>query len=258
MINNLTMYQLYKEALLEKSKAILASCTISELEYEMMVELFDTIKSFHPEYKEVKSITDLKLEDIEKLRISPSQFLFIKSYLLSISVIKQNKEKALLINKVKINNTHFNFILLTFNRLLWKAMIEKSYVFKHKFIGSLQVVCRENEMCKPKLKWKESLANKKAIEEKGGKPRIELEAKTAEFKEEDYKGEEWIERHDPFNVTIKWRRSTYANLKVPTIKDFTMKLCRTGKNNGVVNALKEARDNNKLEDLLIKYYKANG
>lgn len=252
------MYDLYKEALSEKGKAILASCSISDLEYEMMQDLFNTIKTFHSEHKDVKSITDLSAEDIEKLRISPSQSLFITSYLRSIVIIKENKEKVLLINRIKINNTHFNFVLLTFNRLLWKAMIDKAYVFKHKFIGTIQVVCRENEMCKPKLKWKESLANKKAIEEKGGKARIELEARTAEFNNEDYKGEDWIERHDPFNVTIKWRRSIYANLKVPTIKDFTMKLCRTGKANGVVDALREERDNNKLEDLLIKYYRTNG
>ena len=90
---------------------------------------------------------------------------------------------------------------------------------------------------------------------KGGIARIELEARTADYKGEDYKGEEWIERHDPFNLIIKWRRSSYANLKLPTIKDFNMKLCRTGVGNGVINALKDERDNNKLEDLIIKYHR---
>ena len=34
-----------------------------------------------------------------------------------------------------------------------------------------------------------------------------------------------------------------------------MKLCRTGIGNGVINALKDERDNNKLEDLIIKYHR---
>jgi hypothetical protein len=105
------------------------------------------------------------------------------------------------------------------------------------------------------MKWKESLANKQAIIDKGGIPRIELEARRAEFNNEEYNGEEWIERHDPFNLAVKWRRSTYANLLLPSIKDFNMKLVRTGRGFGVIDALKEKRDNNKLEDLLIKYIK---
>jgi hypothetical protein len=255
MINNDTMYGLYKEALSDKGRAILASCVTTQVEEDLIAELLNTIKIFHPEHINVKSVLEFTNTDLKALRMSKQNFTFITSYINTINTMKANKIKSREASKLLINKTEFSFILTTFNRLLWKAMIDKAYVFKDSMIGSIYVVCRENAICKPKMKWKESKANKQAILDKGGIARIELEARTAEYNNEDYKGEEWIERHDPFNLIIKWRRSSYANLKLPTIKDFNMKLCRTGASNGVVNFLKDERDNNKLEDLLIKYHK---
>jgi hypothetical protein len=250
------MYGLYKEALSDKGRAILASCVTSEVEEALIEELLIDIKSIHPEHKAITTVMEFTDDDIKRLKISESNFKFLNSYINTITTMKNNKLKARNVSKILINKTEFSFVLTTFNRLLWKAMIDKAYVFKDSMIGSIAVVCRENAICKPKMKWKESKANKQAIIDNGGTARIELEARTADFKGEDYEGEEWIERHDPFNLIIKWRRSSYANLKLPTIKDFNMKLCRTGTGNGVINALKDARDNNKLEDLLIKYHKA--
>jgi len=255
MINNETMYSFYKEALSEKSRAILDSCLTSPAEEDLMLEIFNDIKTFHPEYINVTSILDLKQEEIDALRVSKTQSLFILNYIHTHNTMRENKKKAREAAKIIVNQSEFSFILITFNRLLWKALIEKAYRFKHKLIGSFYVVCRENPICKPKMKWKESLANKQAIIDKGGTPRLELEARKAAFNKEEYKGEEWIERHDPFNLSLKWRRSSYANLTLPTIKDFNMKLVKTGVGNGVINALKDMRDNNKLEDLLIKYIK---
>jgi len=255
MINNITMYGFYKEALSDKGRAILNSCTISSIEEELMNELFKDIKVFHPEYSIYNSILDLTPENIKTLRISPSQHLFITNYITTSKTMKENKIKSIEASKILVNQVEFSFILTTFNRLLWTALIEKAYVFKHKLLGSFFVLCRENAICKPKMKWKESKANKKEIIEKGGIPRIELEARKAAFNNEEYNGEEWIERHDPFNLIIKWRRSPYANLTLPTIKDYNMKLVKTGRGLGVIDALKEKRDNNKLEDLLIKYIK---
>ncbi len=253
MINNETMYSFYKEVLSDKGRAILGSCFIFTVEEDLMIELFKDIKTFHPEYINTNSILDLTIEQQKALRVSTHQHLFISNYVNTVNAIRENKKKAQIASKVLVNQSEFSFILITFNRLLWRALIDKAYKFKHKLIGSFYVVCRENPICKPKMKWKESLANRQAILDKGGLPRIELEARTAEFNNEDYKGEEWIERHDPFNLSIKWRRSNYANLLLPSIKDFNMKLVKTGIGNGVINALKEERDNNKLEDLLIKY-----
>lgn len=249
------MYGLYKEALSDKGRAILASCVTSEVEDNLAEELLNDIKSIHPEHKDIKSVIDFTTEEIKALKISNNNFKFLTSYRNTVTTMKSNKIKAREVSKVLINKTEFSFILTTFNRLLWKAMIDKAYVFKDSMIGSFGVVCRENAICKPKMKWKESKANKQAIIDRGGLARIELDARTADFKGESYEGEEWIERHDPFNLIIKWRRSSYANLKLPTIKDFNMKLCRTGAGNGVINALKDKRDNNKLEDLIIKYHK---
>lgn len=253
MINNETMYSFYKEALSDKGRAILGSCLMSSIEEDLMVELFNDIKTFHPEHSNKSSILALNAKQIKELRVSPHQKLFISNYIDTINTMKENKKKAAEVSKLLINQGQFSFILITFNRLLWTALIEKSYKFKHKLIGSFYVVCRENPICKPKMKWKESLSNKQAIIDRGGIPRVELEARKAEFNNEEYKGEEWIERHDPFNLAIKWRRSSYANLLLPSIKDFNMKLVRTGRDVGVIDALKEKRDNNKLEDLLIKY-----
>lgn len=249
------MYNFYKEALSDKGRAILGSCLISPVEEDLMVELFNDIKTFHPEYINTSSIMALTTEQRETLRVSSHQKLFISNYVNTINTMKENKKKAQEVSKLLINQGQFSFILTTFNKLLWTALIEKSYKFKHKLIGSFYVVCRENPICKPKMKWKESLSNKQAIIDRGGIPRIELEARRAEFNNEEYKGEEWVERHEPFNLAIKWRRSTYANLLLPSIKDFNMKLVRTGRGYGVIDALKEKRDNNKLEDLLIKYIK---
>lgn len=257
MINNETMYNLYKEALSDKGRAILDSCTISNPEQDLMLEILEGIKVIYPEYINVKSIIEFTDEQVATLNVSKPQKLFIDNYITTYKNIKLNQIKASVASKAPVNKVEFSFILTTFNRLLWRAMIDKAYKFKHNLIGVIYVVCRENPICKPKMKWKESKANKQAIIDKGGIPRVELEARMAEFNNEDYKGEEWIERHDPFNLAIKWRRSSYANLKLPTIKDFNMKLCRTGVGNGVVDALKEARDNNKLEDLLIKYHRPN-
>lgn len=253
MINNGTMYDLYRETLTDKGKAILESCIIPLGEEELMKELLEDIKIFHTEYKDIKSIMDFTDIQIEQLRVSKPQKLFIISYINSVKTIKENKVKAREAMKIRVRSEEFSFILTTFNRLLWQAMIEKAYVFKHHLIGKLYVICRENAICKPKMKWKESKANKNAIIERGGLPKIELDARRAKYNKEDYKGEEWIERHDPFNLVIKWKRSAYANLKLPSIKDFNMQLVRTGVGNGVVNKLKDVRDNNKLEELLIKY-----
>lgn len=255
MINNDTMYGLYKEALSDKGRAILASCITTEVEEELIHEILTDIKIFHPEFKHINNVIEFTPADIKTLRMSPNNIKFLTSYINTINTMKVNKVKAREVSKIKINKVEFSYILTTFNRLLWRAMIDKAYIFKDTLIGSLGVVCRENAICKPKMKWKESKANKQAIIDKGGIARIELEARTADYKGEDYKGEEWIERHDPFNLIIKWRRSSYANLKLPTIKDFNMKLCRTGVGNGVINALKDERDNNKLEDLIIKYHR---
>lgn len=251
------MYNLYKEALSDKGRAILDSCSITVAEEALMLELLESIKKFHPEFNHIKTITDFTTDEVKTLRVGKQQKLFIDSYINTYTIILENQIKARVASKIHINKVQFSYILINFNRLLWRAMIDKAYVFKHKLIGSIYVVCRENPICKPKMKWKESLANKQAILDKGGKPRIELQAREAEFNGTEYIGEEWIERHDPFNLAIKWRRSVYANLKVATIKDFNLKLVRTGIGNGVVDALKEERDNNKLEDLIIKYHKAN-
>ena len=253
MINNDTMYGLYKDALSDKGRAILASCITNPIEEELIKEILNDIKTFHPEFNNINTVLDFTDSDIKTLRISPNSFKFMLSYINTIKTMVDNKIKARKVSEIKINKVEFSFILYTFNRLLWKVMIDKAYVFKDTLIGLLYVVCRENAICKPKMNWKESKANRQAIIDKGGIARIELEARTAEYKDEEYHGEEWIERHDPFNVIIKWRRSSYANLKLPTIKDFNMKLIRG--ESSVMNYLKEIRDNNKLEDLLIKYHK---
>lgn len=253
MINNETFYMFYKEVLADKGRTLRASCTIPIIEYNLMLDILEDIKTIYPEYSNYKCVTDFTVEELKSLDIKPTYKLFIQNYIKTTEIIKDNDKKFLEITKIKYTQQEFNFILLTFNRLLWKAIIDEAYVFKHYLIGKLYAVCRENPICKPKMKWKESKANKKAIIDRGGIPRVELEARTAEFNNEEYKGEEWIERHDPFNVTIKWRRSAYSAGKISTIKDFNMNLVRTGVGNGVVNYLKDVRDNNKLEDLLIKY-----
>lgn len=253
MINNDTMYGLYKDALSDKGRAILASCITNPIEEELIIDILNDIKDIHPEFNNIKTVLDFTNEDIKNLRINPNSLKFMLSYINTIKTMNINKIKAREISKIKINKTEFAFILYTFNKLLWKTMIDKAYVFKDSLIGSLYVVCRENSICKPKMNWKESKANRQSIIDKGGIVRIELEARTAEYKNEEYHGEAWIERHEPFNVIIKWRRSSYANLKLPTIKDFNMKLIRG--ESSVVNYLKDIRDNNKLEDLLIKYHK---
>lgn len=251
------MYGLYKEARQENAQTIINACTISNIEEELMMELLKDIKIFHPEYNNVKSILDIPDEDINKLRISPSQLLFINSYKKSITIIKANVLKANTLSTIPTTLVQFSFILYTFNKLLWKAMIEKAYIFKHPFIGKFLVLCREDAVCRPSINWKDSNNNRKTIIENGNIPKIELEARTADFNNQDYKGEDWVTRHKPFNLRIKWQRSSYAGMILPTIRDYNMKLCKTSKGNGVVDALKAMNDNNKLEDLLIKYYRTN-
>jgi len=256
MINNEAMFGFYKEALIYKHDNIINSCIISPLEEELMVELLQDIKKYHPEYGYITTITDFNAQELASLRISPSQRLFITNYINSINIIKENKVKAKDISTLKITKAQFSFILSTFNKLLWKAIIDEAYVFKYGLIGRIHAVCRKNESCKPKMNWKISLDNKQKILEKGGIPRVELEARSAEFYNKQYDGEKWIELHDPFNVTIIWKRTAYSINQIPTSKDFAMKLVRAS--NGVVQALKATRDNNRLDDLLIKYKSNHG
>jgi len=254
MINNATMYGFYKETLKYKADTINNSCVITPLENELMVELFKDIKTFHPEYKDRTSIVNFTTEEIKHLRISPAQHLFVTNYITTHKTIRDNNIKAKEVAKIRLTLTQFSFILATFNRLLWEAIIYEAYVFKYSLIGRIYAVCRKNESCKPKMNWKVSLSNRKAILDKGGIPRVELDARRAEFYNEKYEGEKWVEKHEPFNVAIIWKRTAYSVGQIPSSKDFGMKLVKaTYTGNGVIDALKELRDNNRLDDLIIKY-----
>lgn len=259
MINNATMYGFYKEVLTHKHDTIIKSCTITPLEEELMSNLLEDIKKIHPEHKDKGSIVNYSIADINKLKISKAQKLFISSYLTTYRTIRENKIKAKETSELKLTQSQFSFILATFNRLLWKAIIDEAYVFKYGLIGRIYAVCRKNESCKPKMNWKASLTNKQAIIDRGGIPRVELDARRAEFYNQQYEGEKWIETNEPFNVTIIWKRTFYSVTQIPTSKDFGMKLVKANyTGNGVIDALKEIRDNNRLDNLLIKYKRNHG
>lgn len=260
MINNDTMYGFYKETLKHKHDTIINSCTITDLEKELMDDLLKDIKTFHPEYKDRTSILNFTPKEISELRVSKSQALFITTYLNSHKVIQENRIKAKEECTIKLTSSQFSFVLLTFNKLLWQAIINEAYVFKYGLIGRIYAVCRKNESCKPKMNWKASLANRQAIIDKGGIPRVELEARRAAFYNEQYDGEAWVEKHDPFNLTIIWKRTAYSVGQIPSSKDFAMKLVKpnTVNDNSVITALKNMRDNNRLDDLIIKYQRNHG
>jgi len=210
MINNATMYGFYKETLKYKKDTIINSCTFTPLEEELMVELLTTIKELHPEYANKTSIINFTIEELKLLRINQHQKLFIHNYRITHKTIRDNKLKAMEVGKVPLTLTQFSFILATFNRLLWQAIINESYIFKYSLLGRIYAVCRKNDSCKPKMNWKASLANRQAILDKGGIPRIEMDARRAEFYNEQYDGEKWVESQDPFNVTIIWKRTAYS------------------------------------------------
>jgi len=258
MINNATMYGFYKETLTYKADTINNSCVITPLEEELMLELFNDIKSFHPEYKDRTSIVNFTTDEIKNLRISPSQSLFVTNYVTAYKTIRDNKIKAKEVAKIRLTLTQFSFILATFNKLLWKAIIDEAYMFKYSLIGRIHAVCRQNASCKPKMNWQASLNNRKAILNKGGIPRVELDARRAEFYNEQYEGERWIEKHEPFNVSIIWKRTAYSVGQIPNSRDFAMKLVKSNSGDGVIEALKQERDNNRLDDLIIKYKRNHG
>jgi hypothetical protein len=251
------MYTFYKDSLVDRAKVISSSCIIPAAEEALMLDVLDNIKDIHPEYSNITNTLSFNADDIEKLLINRHQKLFITNYNKTSQTIRENREKAAYITKPPITLTVFNFILLEFNRLLWKAMIDKAYIFKHNMIGHIYAYCRPDESCKPKPNWAVTAKNKKELLEKGLKPRYELEARTAEFNEEVYDGIPFVELNKPFNVAMKWRRSTYAKLITPDIKGFNMQLIRSNDGIGIRDYLKTVRDTQKLEDLLIKYQKNN-
>lgn len=258
MINNDTMYGFYKEALRHKYDTIVGACTITDLEKDLMVELLNDIKNIHPEHRIKKTIVDFNDIEISQLKINKAQRLFITNYINTYKTIQANKAKAKEECAIKITNNQFSFVLATFNRLLWQAIIDEAYVFKYNLIGRIQAVCRKNESCKPKMNWKASLTNRQAIINKGGIPRVELDARRAEFYNQTYEGERWVETHEPFNVAIVWKRTFYSTTQIPTSKDYAMKLVKSSNGDGVIAALKETRDNNRLDDLIIKYQRNHG
>lgn len=258
MINNDTMYGFYKETLKHKYDTIIKACIITDLEQELMIELLQDIKKFHPEHRIKKTILDFSDIEIQQLKVNKSQLLFINNYITTYKTIQGNKIKAKEECAIKLTNNQFSFILATFNRLLWKAIIEEAYIFKHNLIGRIYAVCRKNESCKPKMNWKASLINRQAIIDKGGIPRVELDARRADFYNQTYEGEKWVETHEPFNVAIVWKRTAYSVSQIPTSKDYAIKLVKSATGDGVIAALKDMRDNNRLDDLIIKYQRNHG
>lgn len=251
------MYEFYKDSKRDEAKVILDSCKISSTEEDIMVEVVQLIQDIHPEFSCIKDTLNFTTEDINNLRINKHQKLFITNYNQTKRTIQSNLDKAKEVGQVKMNLTVFSFILITFNRLLWKTIIDKAYTFKHNMIGAIYTVCREDNKCSPGANWQATSKNKKELIKKGLKPRYELEARTAEFEGKEYDGVEFVERYKPFNVVLKWRRSSYANLATPDIKSFIMQLTRSNDGIGARDYLKKVRDENKIEDLLIKYHRPN-
>ena len=251
------MYELYKDSKKDEAKVIVDSCKIPATEEALMIEVIQLIQDIHPEFSSIKDTLLLTTEQINSLRINKHQKLFILNYNETKKTIKANIEKAKEVQQVKMTLTIFSFILVTFNRLLWKTIIDKAYTFKHTMIGSIYTVCREDNKCSPTPNWQVTKKNKEKLLAQGLQPRYELEARTAEFNNEEYNGVEFVEKYKPFNVILKWRRSSYANLATPDIRNFAMQLTRKDNGTGARDYLKRVRDENKLEDLLIKYHRPN-
>lgn len=251
------MYEFYKDSKKDQAKVIVDSCKITSTEEELMKEVIQLIQDIHPEFSGITTTVTLTNEQVNQLRINKHHKLFILNYNKTKQIIQTNITKAKVIGTVSINLTVFSFILITFNRLLWRAIIDKAYTFKHNMIGSIYTVCREDAKCSPTPNWQKTKENKEKLLAKGLRPRYELEARTAEFKEEHYDGVAFVEKNKPFNVTLKWRRSSYANIATPDIRNFSMQLTRSNDGIGVRDYLKKVRDENKIEDLLIKYHKPN-
>ena len=67
------MYGLYKEALSDKGRAILASCITTEVEEELIHEILTDIKIFHPEFKHINNVIEFTPADIKTLPIKQNK-----------------------------------------------------------------------------------------------------------------------------------------------------------------------------------------
>lgn len=251
------MYSLYKDTIKDKAKEIGESCKLDDVAITLINEIIKEIQTKHPEYSKLTSTINLTNEQINNLNITKHSKLFITNHSETLKVIQLNKEKARQLYKVRITLVMFNYILVTFNRLLWKRIADYAYVFRHTMIGSFYIVCRENATCKPRPNWVKTKENKENLLSQGLKPRYELEAREAAFKGEHYDGVPFVERFKPFNLAFKWKRSKYANFTTPEIMNYNMEIVRSSSGKGFRDYLKRLRDENNLEDLLIKYHKPN-
>ena len=67
------MYGLYKEALSDKGRAILASCITTEVEEELIHEILTDIKIFHPENKHINNVIKYTPANIKTIPIKQNK-----------------------------------------------------------------------------------------------------------------------------------------------------------------------------------------
>ena len=247
MVDNNLMYRLYTEENNFKIKKLLEENMIHIENHKQLSLLLQENKLYIDRYCNNDLETILKSTNVNLVSTFPvipvydngkkinfkAITLYIDRYLWCNSLITKVKSQHKELQQRLVSKVLYNRILNSFNRKITDKIIEENYTFEAvPSFGKIYIIKNENH-CK-RVDWGKSNANKAKILAKGGIPYLK--------KDEDtymYKGEKWLEYHDPIDFFFHWGTKWITKELNPFIKDYKFKPARG--NYSIVTKLQQVK-----------------
>lgn len=130
-----------------------------------------------------------------------------------------NKQKEIQkLQKQKINESVFVFILRRFNTLLAEAIVKDGYHFFSLYIGKLKVKIVERK--KPEINWGESMKARDKLIEQNLVPFIKEDARVANETNKEYNGIKWLVYLPDIATYFDWELETAQYIRIPNMRNF--------------------------------------
>lgn len=158
-------------------------------------------------------------------------------------------EEIKILQKQRIQENVFAFILRRFNALLIEAIVKKGYEFYSLYLGTLKV--KVVERIKPEVNWGESVKAKEKLLAQNLIPYIKLDAKKAKEDNIEYKGVQWLVYLPNITTYFEWLFTPAQYIRIPNIRNFSFDPVR-GIDSPVM-LLRRFEETLNQEELFIKY-----